>query len=84
MFQGDNQYGAQLKAFGPGAASVIGENVQYAAVIEFDSIQAAIDFWDDTDYAAARTLMGSVDDESASSGSPAILASPAIAMSLNS
>lgn len=65
MFQGDNQYGAQLKAFGPVAASVIGESVQHAAVIEFDSIQAAIDFWDDADYAAARTLMGSIDDESA-------------------
>ena len=37
----------------------------YAAAAEFDSVQAAIDFWDDPDYAAARALMGPLDDESA-------------------
>ena len=63
LFQGDNKYGAQLKLFGPVAASVIGEAVQHAAVVEFESLQAAIDFWDDPEYAAARALMGA--DESA-------------------
>ena len=65
MLQSDNKYGARLVLFGPVAATVLGNPVQYAAVAEFDSIQAAIDFWDDADYAAARALMGSLDDESA-------------------
>ena len=64
MLQGDNKYGAKLVLFGPVAATVLGSPVQYAAVAEFDSIQAAIDFWDDADYAAARELMGPLDDES--------------------
>ena len=64
MLQSDNKYGARLVLFGPVAATVLGNPVQYAAVAEFDSIQAAIDFWDDADYAAARALMGSLDDES--------------------
>ena len=65
MFQGDNQYGAKILLFGPVAATVLGNPVQYAAVAEFDSVQAAIEFWDDPDYAAARALMGPLDDESA-------------------
>ena len=65
MFQGDNKYGARIVLFGPVAATVLGDPVQYAAVAEFDSVQAAIDFWDDPDYAAARALMGPLDDESA-------------------
>jgi len=65
MFQGDNKYGARIVLFGPVAATVLGDPVQYAAVAEFDSVQAAIDFWDDPDYAAARALMGPPDDESA-------------------
>lgn len=65
LFQGDNKYGAHLKAFGPVSASVIGENVQFAAIVEFDSVQAAMDFWDDPAYVATRSLMGSTDDESA-------------------
>ena len=64
MFQGDNRYGARIVLFGPVAATVLGDPVQYAAVAEFDSVQAAIDFWDDPDYAAARALMGPLDDES--------------------
>ena len=36
-----------------------------AAGAEVDTGQAAIDFWDDPDYAAARALMGPRDDESA-------------------
>ena len=65
MFQGDNQYGAKILLFGPVAATVLGNPVQYAAVAEFDSAQAAIEFWDDPDYAAARALMGPLGDESA-------------------
>ncbi len=65
MFQGDNKYGARIVLFGPVAATVLGAPVQYAAAAEFDSVQAAIDFWDDPDYAAARALMGPLDDESA-------------------
>ena len=65
MFQGDNKYGARLVLFGPVLATLLGDPVQYAAVAEFDNVQAAIDFWDDPDYAAARSLMGPRDDESA-------------------
>ena len=65
MFQGDNKYGARIVLFGPVAATVLGDPVQYAAVAEFDSVQAAIDFWDDPDYAAARALMGSASTASA-------------------
>ena len=65
MFKGDNKYGAKMIMFGPVAATVLGESVQSAAVIEFDSVQAAIDFWDDPDYVATRSLMGPTDDESA-------------------
>ena len=43
----------------------MGESVQSAAVIEFDSVHAAIDFWDDPGYVATRSLMGPTDDESA-------------------
>ena len=65
LFQGDNKYGARLVLFGPVLATLLGDPVQYAAVAEFDNVQAAIDFWDDPDYAAARALMGPRDDESA-------------------
>jgi|TARA_B110000116_G_C16665120_1_gene503565 uncharacterized protein (DUF1330 family) len=65
LFQGDNKYGAKLVLFGPVLATLLGDPVQYAAVAEFDNVQAAIDFWDDPDYAAARALMGPRDDESA-------------------
>jgi uncharacterized protein (DUF1330 family) len=65
LFQGDNKYGAKLVLFGPVLATLLGDPVQYAAVAEFDNVQAAIDFWDDPDYAAARALMGPRDNESA-------------------
>ena len=65
MFQGNNQYGAKILLFGPVAATVLGNPVQYAAVAEFNSVQASIEFWNDPDYAAARALMGPLDDESA-------------------
>ena len=65
MFQGDNEYGAKILLFGPVAATVLGDPVQYAAVVEFDNVQAAVEFWDDPEYAAARALMGPSDDESA-------------------
>lgn len=63
MFSGNNRYGATLKFFAPVEKTVVGGGVQFVAVIEFNSVQDAIDFWDDPEYAAARALMG--DDESA-------------------
>ena len=65
MFQGNNQYGAKLMLLGPVAATLTGKPVQYAAIVEFDSVKAAIDFWNDPQYAATRALMGPLDDESA-------------------
>lgn len=38
--------------------------MSHAALVEFDSVQAAIDFWDDPDYSATRALLGPLDDES--------------------
>ncbi len=63
LFQGDNKYGAKMLMFGPAVSTVLGDPVQHAAMVEFDSVQAAIDFWDDPDYAATRALMGPTDDE---------------------
>lgn len=65
LFRGDNRYGAKLMLFGNVAATLVGKPVQHAAIVEFESVQAAIDFWNDPDYAAARALMGPLDDESA-------------------
>ena len=65
MFQGDNQYGARILLFGPVAKTILGDAVQYAAVAEFNNVQASIEFWDDPDYAAARSIMGPLNDESA-------------------
>ena len=65
LFQGDNKYGAKLVIFGPVSATVLGDPLQYAAVAESNTVQDAIDFWDDPEYAAARELMGSKGDESA-------------------
>ena len=63
LLQGDNAYGAKLQLFGPVAETVRGTPVKFAALVEFDSIGAAIDFWEDKEYAAARALMGSLEDE---------------------
>ena len=64
MFAGDNKYGALMKVFGPVSATLKGEAVSHAALVEFNSIQAAIDFWNDPDYAATRAHLGPLDDES--------------------
>ncbi|MEK9877598.1 MAG: DUF1330 domain-containing protein [Betaproteobacteria bacterium] len=64
MFTGENKYGALMKVFGPVAATLKGEPVSHAALVEFDSIQAAIDFWNDPEYAATRAYLGPLDDES--------------------
>ena len=64
MFKGDNKYGATMKVFGPVEATLKGGAVSHAALVEFDSVQAAIDFWDDPDYSATRALLGPLDDES--------------------
>ncbi len=64
MFKGDNKYGATMKVFGPVEATLKGDAVSHAALVEFDSVQAAIDFWDDPDYAATRALLGPLEDES--------------------
>lgn len=66
MFKGDNKYGATMKLFGPVETTLKGDPVSYAALVEFDSIQAAVDFWNDSEYAATRALLGPLDDESAS------------------
>ena len=63
LLQGDNAYGAELKLFGTVSETVQGDPAQFAALVEFDSIGAAIDFWEDEEYAAARALMGSTEDE---------------------
>lgn len=65
LLQGNNRYGALLKVFGPVSRTVQGSPVQFAALVEFDSVQAAVDFWEDESYAAARLLMGSLEDETA-------------------
>ena len=62
MFKGDNKYGATMKVFGPVEATLKGDAVSHAALVEFDSVQAAIDFWDDPDYAATRALLGPLED----------------------
>jgi uncharacterized protein (DUF1330 family) len=64
MFKGDNKYGATMNVFGPVEATLKGGAVSHAALVEFDSVQAAIDFWDDPDYSATRALLGPLDDES--------------------
>ena len=64
MFAGDNKYGALMKVFGSVTATLKGAPVSHAALVEFDSIQAAIDFWDDPEYAATRAHLGPLDDES--------------------
>ena len=65
LLQGNNRYGALLKVFGPVSRTIQGSPAQFAALVEFDSVQAAIDFWEDENYAAARSLMGSLRDETA-------------------
>ena len=64
MFTGDNKYGALMKVFGPVSATLKGDAVSHAALVEFNTIQAAIDFWNDPDYAATRAHLGPLDDES--------------------
>lgn len=56
MFQGDNQYGAKILLFGPVAATVLGNPVQYAAVAEFDSVQAAGGMEGDETHVVQRTI----------------------------
>ncbi|HJO08336.1 MAG TPA: DUF1330 domain-containing protein [Verrucomicrobiota bacterium] len=65
LLQGNNQYGAKIMLFGPVAATLLGKPVQHAAIVEFDSVQAAVDFWHDSDYSTARALMGPLENESA-------------------
>ena len=65
LLNGDNKYGATMLMRSPVRDTLKGSPVQAAAVVEFDSVQAAIDFWDDTDYAKTRLLMGPLDDETA-------------------
>ena len=53
MFQSDNQYGAKILLFGPVAATVLGNPVQYAAVAEFDSISKVMEIYYSPEYGAA-------------------------------
>ena len=56
------KYGGLTRLFAPVKETLTGEPVQYCAIIEFPTLQAAIDCWDDEDdYGAARALLG--DDE---------------------
>jgi len=64
-FAPGNKYGAKILISGPVAKILKGdENVKLAALVEFDSVQAAIDVWEDPDYIAARAQMGDTNDES--------------------
>lgn len=64
-FAPGNKYGAKILMSGPVAKTLNGdENVKLAALVEFDSAQAAIDVWEDPDYVAARAEMGNTNDES--------------------
>lgn len=65
IFSPGNKYGAKILMSGPVAKTLKGdENVKLAALVEFDSVQAAIDIWEDPDYVAARAEMGDTNDES--------------------
>jgi uncharacterized protein (DUF1330 family) len=65
IFAPGNKYGAKILMSGPVAKTLKGdENVKLAALVEFDSVQAAIDVWEDPDYVAARAEMGDTNDES--------------------
>lgn len=59
-----NKYGAKVIVLGPVGKQLSNEGnpVVFAGVVEFDSVQAATDFWTDEEYAKARALLG--DDES--------------------
>ena len=49
------KYGGKTRIFAPVKATLKGDPVAFCAVIEFPSVQAAIDCWDDEeDYAEAR------------------------------
>jgi len=64
-FAPGNKYGAKTLISEPIAKVLKGnENIQLAALVEFDSVQAAIDVWDDPEYVAARSLLGDTNDES--------------------
>ena len=53
------KYGGKTRIFAPVKATLKGDPVAYCAVIEFPSVKAAIDCWDDEDdYGAARKLLG--------------------------
>ena len=53
------KYGGKTRIFAPVKATLKGDPVAFCAVIEFPSVQAAIDCWDDPeDYAEARALLG--------------------------
>jgi uncharacterized protein (DUF1330 family) len=53
------KYGGKTRIFAPVKATLKGDPVAFCAVIEFPSVQAAIDCWDDEeDYAEARKLLG--------------------------
>jgi len=53
------KYGGKTRIFAPVKATLKGDPVAFCAVIEFPSVQAAIDCWDDEeDYAEARKMLG--------------------------
>ena len=53
------KYGGKTRIFAPVKQTLKGDPVAFCAVIEFPSVQTAIDCWDDPeDYAEARALLG--------------------------
>lgn len=53
------KYGGKTRIFAPVQATLKGDPVAFCAVIEFPTVQAAIDCWDDPeDYKEARALLG--------------------------
>ena len=63
-FAPGNKYGAKILVSGPVAKTFNGhEKVELATLIEFNSVQAAIDVWEDPDYVVARAEMGDPNDE---------------------
>ena len=62
LFSPGNKYGAKFLVAGPVTKQFTGSPVIFGGIVEFDSLQMAIDFFNDPAYVSARANMG--DDES--------------------
>ena len=63
LFGPGNKYGAKFLVAGPVTKQFTGSPIIFGGVTEFDSLQLALDFFNDPAYVKARANMG--DDESA-------------------